>query len=510
VVELPQGTVTFLFTDIEGSTRLLKELGPRYGEALAEHQHILRAAFAAHGGREVDTQGDSFFVAFGRAKDAVAAAADAQRDLAAHSWPEAGAVRVRMGLHTGEPRLGGERYVGLGVHKAARIAAAGHGGQVLLSRTTRELVEDELPPGVTLRDLGERRLKDLDRPEHLSQLVIEGLPSEFARLKTLDVELRRKRRLMYLGSAVIGVLAAAVAIPVFALSQGGSGSAAVSPNSVAVIDPGSNKVVASVAVGVRPSAVAFGEGSIWVANSDDRTLARIDPEKVSVQRYVPLQATPTGVAVGAGSVWVASGVAGSVTRVDPGTNLAATTRGLTRHSTFGSVDVGEGSVWAAFDNAEFFRIDPGTVHVSGSGFAGTGPAAIRVGGGSVWVANATDNTVSRILARTMTRLKPISVGRHPNGVAIGDGAVWVSDEGDQTVMRIDLGSGGETPIPVGRGPTGIAFGAGAVWVANSDDGTISKIDTSQRRVVRSIPVGNRPYGVAIANGRVWVTVQPVT
>ncbi len=181
MVELPSGTVTFLFTDIEGSTGLLKELG---------------------------TQGDSFFVAFGRAKDAVAAAVDAQRDLVAHSWAEDVALRVRMGLHTGEPRVGGERYVGLGVHKAARIAAAGHGGQVLLSRTTRELVEDELPTGVTIRDLGERRLKDLDRPERLSQLVIEGLQSDFARLNTLDEELRRRRRLMYAGSALIGVLAA--------------------------------------------------------------------------------------------------------------------------------------------------------------------------------------------------------------------------------------------------------------------------------------------------------------
>src|SRR5581483_9419642 len=191
---LPRRTVTFLFTDIEGSTRLLKKLGPLYAEMLAEHQRILRAAFAAHGGREVDTQGDSFFVAFGRAKDAVAAAVDAQRDLAAFGWPEGGAVKVRMGLHTGEPRIGDDRYVGLGVHKAARIAAAGHGGQVLLSRTTRDLVEDELPTGVTLRDLGERRLKDVDRPERMSQLVVEGLQSDFARLRTLDEELRRKRR----------------------------------------------------------------------------------------------------------------------------------------------------------------------------------------------------------------------------------------------------------------------------------------------------------------------------
>ena len=122
--ELPRGTVTFLFTDIEGSTRLLKQLRERYTEALAEHQRILREAFDEHGGREVDTQGDSFFVAFPRAKDAVAAAVEAQCALAEHSWPEGAEFRVRMGVHTGEPTVGAERYVGLGVHRAARICAA--------------------------------------------------------------------------------------------------------------------------------------------------------------------------------------------------------------------------------------------------------------------------------------------------------------------------------------------------------------------------------------------------
>ena len=140
--ELPTGTVTFLFTDIEGSTQLLRRLGPAYAKVLSEHQGIVRAAMAAHDGREVDTQGDSFFLAFRRGKDAVAAAVAIQRDLAAHAWPEGGAIKLRMGLHTGEPQVGENRYVGMGVNKAARIGAAGHGGQVLVSRTTRDLVED--------------------------------------------------------------------------------------------------------------------------------------------------------------------------------------------------------------------------------------------------------------------------------------------------------------------------------------------------------------------------------
>jgi YVTN family beta-propeller protein len=509
--ELPTGTVTFLFTDIEGSTQLLKALGPGYGDALAEHQRIVRAAIAAHHGREVDTQGDSFFVAFGRAKDAVAAAVDAQRDLAAHAWPEGVAVRVRMGLHTGEPRAGGGRYVGLGVHKAARIAAAGHGGQVLLSRTTRDLVEDELPTGVTIRDLGERRFKDLDRPEHMSQLVIEGLQNQFGRLKTVDEELRVKRRRMYAASALVGVLAAAVAIPIFALGQGSGGSENVAPNSVAVIDEHSNVIDGSVAVGVRPAGVAVGAGSVWVANLDDRTLSRVDPDSRSLQRTISLSATPTGLAFGAGAVWVADGATGSVARVDPGTDQVTTTIHVTQSSTLASVAVGEGFVWPAyFGNAVVARIDPRTNLVDQTGNAGTSPLAITVGGGSVWVANSADNTVSRILPSTVTAYATPSVGLHPAGLAAGYGAIWVSDEGDNTVTRIDLASSAQATIPVGRGPTGIAAGADAVWVANSDDGTISKIDPARSRVVATIRVGNRPTGVATTGDRVWVTVQPAT
>ena len=132
MVELPQGTVTFLFTDIEGSTRLLKALGDRYGEVLEAHRRILREAAQARGGREVDTQGDSFFFAFARANAALGAAVVAQRALSEHEWPDGAEVRVRMGMHTAEPEVGEERYVGLGVHRAARIGAAAHGGQVLL------------------------------------------------------------------------------------------------------------------------------------------------------------------------------------------------------------------------------------------------------------------------------------------------------------------------------------------------------------------------------------------
>ncbi len=184
---LPTGTVTFLFTDIEGSTRLLQQLGDRYSRVFEECRRLLRAAFQEWNGHEVDTQGDAFFVAFARATDAVSAAVDGLHALAVHSWTEDVVVRVRMGLHTGEPQLSSEGYIGIDVHHGARVMSAGHGGQVLLSQATRDLVVHQLPGGVSLRDMGEHRLKDLQRPVHLFQLVIAGLPADFPSLKTLDI-----------------------------------------------------------------------------------------------------------------------------------------------------------------------------------------------------------------------------------------------------------------------------------------------------------------------------------
>jgi predicted ATPase/class 3 adenylate cyclase len=186
--DLPTGTVTFLFTDIEGSTRLLQRLGDRYREVVAPHGRILRQAIARGGGSEVGTEGDSFFAVFPSAGGALAAAVHAQRALAAQPWPEGHPVKVRMGLHTGDGVLGGDDYIGLDVHLAARIGAAGHGGQILISEASRALVEHTLPNGVSLRDLGRHRLKDIEHPEHLYDLVIAGLPAEFPAIRSVDAQ----------------------------------------------------------------------------------------------------------------------------------------------------------------------------------------------------------------------------------------------------------------------------------------------------------------------------------
>jgi class 3 adenylate cyclase len=172
---LPSGTVTFVFSDIEGSTALLKRLGDRYGDVLADHRRLMREALGTGGGVEIDTQGDAFFFAFARARDAVAASVEAQRAHAAHRWPDGVDVRMRMGLHTGEPAVGDEGYHGLDVVRAARLCGAAAGGSVLLSETTRALVGSAVPEGVAVHPVGERRLKDLDEPERVFELEIEGV-----------------------------------------------------------------------------------------------------------------------------------------------------------------------------------------------------------------------------------------------------------------------------------------------------------------------------------------------
>ena len=186
MTDLPTGTVTFLFTDIEGSTGLLQALGDRYGAVLDEHAAIVRRAVADAGGVEVSTHGDAFFAVFRSPTGAVGAAMAAQRGLAAHDWPPGSPVRVRMGVHTGEGTLGGDDYAGIDVHRAARIADAAHGGQVIVSDATRGLVQHALGAGASLRDLGVHRLRGIDDPERLHQLVGDGLPADFPAPRTLD------------------------------------------------------------------------------------------------------------------------------------------------------------------------------------------------------------------------------------------------------------------------------------------------------------------------------------
>jgi YVTN family beta-propeller protein len=530
MAELPSGTVTFLFTDIEGSTQLERQLRERYGEVLGQHRSIVRAAFAAHGGHEIDTQGDSFFYVFPRAKAAVDAAVEAQRALSAHEWPEDGDVRVRMGLNTGEASLEDGRYVGFAVHRAARISAAGHGGQILLSSSTRDVVEHDLDAGMAIRDLGERRFKDLPRPERVYQLVAEGLPSEFGQLQTLDVELRRKRHRLYAGGALIGVLAAAVAIPVFALGQGSGGGTTVAPDSVAIIDPKSNDVMGSVPVGVDPEAITVGAGSVWIANTADQTVSRVDTHTRRVVRTIPVGEYPSDMAVAAGSAWVALGSVPEVRRIAVERNEADEVIAAIPGQVFGNtcgrpsswLAAGGGALWFACNNgqdtSDASRIDlraavPTRIDEA---LVSSSPAAVlfsdvAFGLGSAWITDRGTNGVTQIAAPSQHKVRQVTVGRAPQAVAVGFGSVWVANGVDDTVSRVDVGDPVEpvavATIPVGDGPVDVAAGESAVWVVNRGDRSVSRIDPNTGTVVATIKFENEPVRVAAGDGAVWVTVQ---
>ena len=446
---------------------------------LAQHSRLLREAFDRYGGREIDTQGDSFFVVFPRARDATEAAVDVQRALAAHPWPAGCRVRVRIGMHTGEASLAEERYVGLAVHRAARISAAGHGGQILVSSSTRDVVEDDLPADQRLVDLGEQRLKDLPRPERVFQLVAAGLPADFPPLKTASEQ--------HLAEAAEGVLAtpwwrrgrialplaaaagAAALVAVLLVLRGESDAVAagVRANAVGLIDTEGGAIRAEVPVDTAPTSIAYGEGALWVTNANDGTVSRIDPLTRTVRQTITVGSSPSGIAVGGGAVWAANHLDGTVSRIDPATNTV---------------------------------VDPISV--------GNGPLAVAFGEGAVWVSNSSDRTLSRLdpgSGRVTQTIATDAVGR---GVAVGGGSVWVTDESSRRVVRVDPQTNrvAET-VPVGNGPTGIAFAEGAVWVANSVDGTVSRIDPERAAVTATLTVAGGPGAVAAGAGAVWVSVE---
>jgi YVTN family beta-propeller protein len=521
--EMPTGAVTFLFSDIEGSTRLVKQLRDGYPDVLYEHQRLLREAFGAHRGYEVDTQGDSFFVAFASAREALLAAVEGQLALASHQWPDDVHIKVRMGLHTGQAVAAGDRYTGLAVHRAARIGAAAHGGQILVSQATQTLLEDEEEDlHIFLRDLGEQRLKDLDRPVRLYQAAADGLPASFPPLRA-QAELAQAaevalqpvpfwRRPLALGATALAVVAALV-IAFLALRNSSGGLGGIQPNNVGLIDPKTNRIVDEIAVGVQPGPIAAGDGFVWIGNVHDRFLTKIDASRRAAVGTISLEnRTPTAIAVGAGGVWVAHGLLGELSRIDP--EFGSLTKIPVADTAFGAPGGGvaiEGrSVWAVFGDSTLARIDVAENRVAGKGLAGIQPSGVAVGSGAVWVSNEGDATVLRFNPDTFEEgpvRAPISVGTRPSAIAFGEDALWVPNAADGTVTRIDRLSGATSTIPVGEQPTAVAVGAEAVWVANTGDGTISRIDPGTKKVSRTIEVGNAPSGLALSGGLLWVTVQ---
>jgi len=534
---LPSGTVTFLFTDIEGSTRLLKQLGDRYGDVLAQHERILRDAVGKCEGREVDTQGDSFFFAFARAKSAVAAAVVAQRELAGHRWPDDGQVRVRMGLHTGEPAVGEERYVGLGVHRAARIGAVGHGGQVLLSNATRELVEDEVE-GVVVRALGSYRLKDIDRPEPLFQLDIDGLQTEFPPLNAqrfVEPHPHRRRRLL------LGLVAAAVAAgsaAAIAVVLGGGSTDKLQPDSVIRVDPKTLKATEVAKVGDAPDLIIASGGYLWVTNNvlrdggtsairpgADLTLTRVDP--VTGQSRIVGGVSPCGLAPDpSGDVWVASCFkpgslqASNIRRVDFRTlRFKATYRIPSSPVYFRGVAYGGGSVWVSDPwHSLVLEIDTRTgkqhsIHVASGGLAWSGDY------GDLWTNSFGDGTMARLHVATQKVHTVKSVAINPVVPVVDESGIWTGDWSRPQVVHLNAVGPAQPKhirLPI-RNPRlcpriscvwRLAAGAGYIWATTPEDRALWRIDPNPNTyAVTRISLPYSPAAVAADEDDVWVTVR---
>jgi YVTN family beta-propeller protein len=533
---VPTGTVTFVFSDIEGSTRLVGELGDEYGALLEQHNRLLREAFEQRGGQEIHRQGDAFFFAFRRARDAVRAAVDAQRALSSADWGHGRAVRVRIGIHTGEPGLADGGYHGLDVVRAARISGSAHGGQILVSGATRALV-DSAVADVEFEDLGDHPLRDIEQLQRIFQVVVPGLTCAFpplrveeaARVMTIGgreeelaaaaesalvteerrVRLFRRSRLSALAGALL--LAGAAAGLGVALTSGSGGSVVVAPNSVAVVDPETSRLVGDVPVGLRPIAVAVGEGAVWVANADDGTVQRIDPETRKVVATIGLGGEVSDLAVGSGSVWVAGGNDETLTRIDPRENA------VEARLTFGTFDpldpqpmfvvaTGAGAVWVTRGN-RVLRIDPTSNEVTAT-VPVDRPVALAVGAGAVWVTGYSER-ILRIEPRTGDVTATIPVPAQAWGLAAGNDAFWaVVGIGGGEIWRFDPDTGSTTAtIRTGEGPIDLAPDGEMLWTANlGHGGSMRRIDATGRGGGETVLLGQLPTALATGERTVWVAV----
>jgi class 3 adenylate cyclase len=540
---LPSGTVTFLFTDVEGSTELLKRLGrDRYESALAEQAGVLRAAVAAYGGRVVDTQGDSLFCAFRSAREGVSAAIEAQRELGLHEWPEQVRVRVRMGLHSGEPKTGEERYVGIGVHRAARIGAAAHGGQVLVSETARALVSDDLPAGVSLRDLGVHRLKDIDEPVRLYQVVAAGLEDRFPPPKTLPKGRSRRVRVGLLVAGLV-VAGAAAAGALLATDSASAKPVRLVANSIAVIDPKSGKAVGDVPLSFSPTDVDAGGDDVWVLNGSAETATSIDPKTLKVIQTVGVGGDPYSQYASGGTEWV--GIPGGVDEIggDGAAKIALWKPPAGYQAACYTFVTGDGkTVWVsqAQDVAVLNAASGSVLHTlqlpAATGYPpGVTCYGLRYGGGRLLAIRNVDYSIGTVdlgspaytpVATDGTNIYTQTFGS--GGWASGFGYDWISTwktvsttniHGVALLKRLDPVSGqidSQTVLGTGAGAVAVDPSSGVWTFAGNDQATrLVRVDPTNGQITNTIPLhhqqggsnGAVSSGIAVGHGRLWVALD---
>jgi class 3 adenylate cyclase/streptogramin lyase len=543
-----RATTTFLFTDVEGSTQLLKSHRAEYASLLADHHRLLREAFAAHGGEEIDNQGDAFFVAFSYAKDAVLAAAACQRALAQHHWQGGASLRVRMGIHTGEADHTVDRYVGLSVHRAARICAVGHGGQVLVSQTTVSLLEDDEEdlPGIVLKDLGEHRLKDISRPVRLYQLDVDGLRTAFPPLAISDRPKPNRRKRVGLAAAAALLIAGAVAIALAFVNRS-EAPPVVLPNSLVRIDPKTLKPTDVVPIGDAPDIAVVAGGFVWVThkvlrdvnsgkirNAGDRTLTRYDPS--TGDRRVVGGLAPCGLTADpSGDVWVANCFASAfnVVRIDASTlDFKETLSVPGGKGFFRGLAYGGGWLWVSptANHDTLTQIDPRTRAKRSIRLARrAGALAWSEENGDLWMNNFDFGSVTRMhvadvpfvqgdigdleLAKSGAVQTIDEVAANPSFPVIDGDVLWAGDWAAPRVVRLRaVGSRKLHSISLPtRNPTAgvwnVATGADAVWATTPRDHALWRIDPRTNHPTR-IPIPYLPSWVTVApDGALWLTVR---
>ncbi len=489
---------TVLFTDIVGSTQHAAELGDRaWRDVLERHNAVVRRELKAFQGREMDTAGDGFFAVFETPERAVRCA----ESIVSAVVPLG--LQVRAGVHTGECEVIAGKVGGMTVTIGARIAALADAGQVLVSRTVRDLMTGS---GRAFEGGEAQTLKGVADRWRVYRLVPDdGFGDDVASRRRALVPLYTRRQRRRQLAAVAGVLIVVLAVAAAYMLTRSAQPVVVGENVVGMIGPGGTpKVSAAVPVGQRPTAIAPGFGSVWVTNSADNSVSRVNPRSHD-QVAIPVGTSPSGVAVGAGAVWVANSEDATVSRIDPATSRTTTVP--VRPGPTGIV-VAFGSVWVtnALD-ASVTQIDPGTnkpVHVVP---VGASPTGIAAGAGYLWVSNQGDGTVTRFNPTTYEQDSPIHVGSGPVGIAIGDGAAWVANNLDGTLFRIDAAdlSVNARTLATNGGAYGVAAHGRDVWVSNEYAGTLMRVTAPTFRLGATVSLRGAPLGLAFLGDDLWFT-----
>ena len=425
---------------------------------------------------------------------------DARLALGEHA-PLVGELEALVREHPSRERLLGQLMVAL--YRSGRQAEALESYRV----ARRQLVDElGLEPG--------RELHELERAILAHDPALDSPARETARqLPSTGRRGRHGGLAIAAGGAVLLAVLIAAAVR---LSGSGTNTVRVAPNSLAAIDTDTNRVVAQVAVGTRPGAIAFGSGSLWVANLDDQTISRVDPKTLDRLGAITAAGPPTGIAAAGGRVWVvvssATATSVSVRRIDPVFNRIdeKVPIGNVLPGSPGAVAAEGDALWVAPYSGELTRLDPQTGRVVTRIDPNAAPGGIAVGAGAVWMTDSFAGNVIRVDNATGL-VTPLAVGPGPSGIAVGLGGVWVADRGADKLVRIDPNTRAVTAtIGVGRSPTGVSVGAGSVWVANSGDGTVTRIDPATNKTIATIGVGGSPQAISVAGGRAWVTVDAQT